>query len=106
MKDGKHTYIVRPKEEAIEHADNSRKNITRINIMPKLSKSTRPGKKYMAKFENKKTVFILARTGYRDRTTIKNADERNKAVKAYRARHKNDKLNDKMSPGALSFYVL
>jgi len=72
--------------------------------MPKLSKSTRPGKKYQAKFENK-TVHFGA-TGYRDRTTIKNADERNKAVKAYRARHKNDKLNDRTSPGALSYYVL
>ena len=72
--------------------------------MPKLSKSTRPGKKYQAKFENK-TVHFGA-SGYRDRTKIKNKEERDKAVKAYKSRHKNDNLNDKMSPGALSYYVL
>lgn len=72
--------------------------------MPVLKKSTRPGKKYQATFD-KKTVHFGAK-GYRDRTTIKNADERNKAVKAYKARHKNDNLNNKMSPGALSYYVL
>ena len=58
----------------------------------------------MVKFENK-TVHFGA-SGYRDRTTIKNKEERNKAVKSYKARHKNDNLNDKMSPGSLSYYIL
>ena len=67
-------------------------------------KSSRPGKKYMVKFENK-TVHFGA-SGFRDRTKIKNKEERDKAVKSYKSRHKNDNLNDRTSPGALSYYVL
>jgi len=71
-----------------------------------VTKSDRDGKKYKAVFSEPdgrklKTTHFGA-TGYKD-YTIGATDEQKKA---YRARHSGDNLKDKMSPGALSYYIL
>ena len=74
-----------------------------------LKKSSNPKKKYMMIFEEdgkrSKTVHFGA-SGYSDRTKIKDVEERKKRYTAYQARHKNDKINDMKSAGALSWFVL
>jgi len=52
-----------------------------------------------------KTVHFGA-SGYVDRTKIKDVEERKKRYTAYKSRHKNDRINDMKSAGALSWFVL
>ena len=71
----------------------------------KLTPSTAQGKKWKAQFikDGKvvKTVNFGA-TGYKDYT--QHGDVKRRAE--YRARHKNDRIDDPMTPGALSWYIL
>lgn len=70
-----------------------------------IQKSNLATKKFKAIFDGKKTVHFGA-TGYRDRTLIHDKQEALKARANYRKRHVHDRLNDYMSPGALSWYIL
>jgi hypothetical protein len=67
-------------------------------------------KKWTANFFDPKTLrskkVHFGGRGYRDYTTIGERDEALKARAAYRSRHKNDKINDPYSPGALSWWIL
>ena len=68
----------------------------------KVAKSTRPGKKYQAKFEDGPTVHFGA-AGMSDYTKNKDPERR----KAYLARHKaNENWKDKESAGFWSRYLL
>jgi len=71
-----------------------------ISVKPS-SKST---KKYDAKFliDGKDKVTSFGAQGFEDYTIHKDIRRRDN----YRARHKNDNLNDATSPGALSWYIL
>lgn len=62
-------------------------------------------KKYDAVFETlggRIRIVPFGAKGYTDFTISKDVEKQ----KAYHARHKNDKLDDPMSPGALSWYIL
>lgn len=67
-------------------------------------------KKWTANFFDKETMrrktVNFGGRGFRDYTTISEADEAKKARAAYRSRHRNDKINDPLSPGALSWWLL
>ena len=79
----------------------------------KITKATAKGKKYKAEFLRRaepiglrhaatlKTVNFGAE-GYQDYTQHHDVKRRD----AYRARHKNDHIDDFMTPGALSWYIL
>lgn len=83
-------------------------------IMPlKLRKSSREGKKWQIKDENR--IVHFGQANARDFTLINkrsskhyipSREEREKVKKAYRARHAKDNLNNPFSPGALSYYLL
>lgn len=69
-----------------------------------VKKSTRPDKKLAAKFtkgERMRTVHFGAK-GMSDYTLHHDKQRRER----YRERHKNDRLEDPLSPGALSWYLL
>ena len=71
----------------------------------KIVKSKKPGKKYDAVFKlanSREKIVSFGASGYSDYTIHKDIDR----MKRYQARHKNDKLTDPLSPGALSWYVL
>lgn len=71
----------------------------------RLVKSRKPSKKWTAIFRltdgSRREVHFGARA-YEDYTQHRDADRRAR----YRARHRRDKLNDPMSPGALSYFIL
>ena len=71
-----------------------------------LRKSTRKDKKYMMKMESYGHTHHFGQANARDRTTIKNPAEREKAWKSYQARHHKDPIGDVHSPAALSWYIL
>lgn len=71
-----------------------------------LKKATDQKHKYVAVFENKKTKrtksISFGGYGYEDYTIHK--DENRKRL--YKLRHQNDRLNEPMTPGALSMWIL
>tara|TARA_R100001086_G_scaffold249526_1_gene189583 strand:+ start:824 stop:1123 length:300 start_codon:yes stop_codon:yes gene_type:complete len=71
-----------------------------------ITNSSKPNKKLMAKFKNKKTgresVTHFGARGMDDYTKTKDKAQRER----YRNRHKGDNLTNARSPGALSWYVL
>lgn len=71
-----------------------------------ITNSSKPNKKLMAKFKNKKTgresVTHFGARGMDDYTKTKDKAQRDR----YRNRHKGDNLTNARSPGALSWYVL
>jgi hypothetical protein len=71
-----------------------------IDIIPSKNKN----KKYTAIFEidDKIKKVNFGASGYQDYTLTKNKDKR----RLYRARHKHDNINNPLTPGALSFYIL
>ena len=72
-----------------------------IDIIPSKNKN----KKYTAIFEiddDKIKKISFGASGYQDYTLTKNKDKR----RLYRARHKHDNINNPLTPGALSFYIL
>ena len=72
----------------------------------KFTKLNNNAKKYKAEFfdrNNKKIKTTrFGASGYLDRTIGATQDQRDR----YRKRHRNDKINDKFSSGALSYHVL
>jgi hypothetical protein len=85
-----------------------------------IARSPISSKKWRATFVDKKTGEVLkstdfGATGYRDYTLMSDKktqhyepslQERLKVRSLYQARHKNDKLDDPSSAGALSYFVL
>lgn len=71
-----------------------------------LKKATDQKHKYVAVFENKKTKrtksIPFGGYGYEDYTIHK--DENRKRL--YKLRHQNDRINEPMTPGALSMWIL
>jgi len=69
-------------------------------------KAKNKNKKYTAIFEIddkiKKISFGANPNIYQDYTTHKNKDKR----RLYRARHKKDRIDNPLTPGALSWYIL
>ena len=84
-------------------------NIKFLGISP----STRKGKRYMASFQigtNKNTElkepvikYVHFASSNHDNYTMHKDEERKKR---YKTRHKNDNLENPMSPGALSMFIL
>lgn len=74
----------------------------------KISKSSRTDKKLMAYFNHNNRIKIVhfGAAGYMDYTLFKDRQLAEKRKKLYIQRHRNDHLNDPMSPGALSMYIL
>lgn len=76
----------------------------------KIVKSTRADKKWDAVFENPETKrtrkVSFGAVGYEDYTMTRGGVEAREMRERYRERHKGDNLEDAMSPGALSWYVL
>ena len=73
-----------------------------------ISKSILKNKKFTAFFtENGKTKRIhFGAAGYRDYTLISNRQEAEKAKASYQKRHSKDRINEYMTPGSLSYYIL
>lgn len=78
-----------------------------------LSKSSKKGKKYMLKVDNKTIHFGAA--GMRDYTLMSKKGsqfyepdkaKRDKVKNNYRTRHRKDPINTKFTPGSLSYYLL
>ena len=72
-----------------------------------VTKSTKPKKKYDAKFINKKTkktkIVSFGASGMDDYTKTKDKEQKER----YRTRHKKDlETNDPLRPGHLSFFLL
>lgn len=67
-------------------------------------------KKWRANFSDPETgktrTVNFGGKGYRDYTTIESDAEAEEARRAYRSRHRGDNLNDPLSPGALSWWIL
>lgn len=70
-----------------------------------ITKSKKPTKKYDAYFVTNKNKLKIVSFGQRnaDDFTITNDEAQRQR---YMNRHKNDNLDDAMSPGALSWYIL
>ena len=72
----------------------------------KITKSTKPNKKMMAVFENKKTgrtkTTHFGASGMDDYTITKDKEQRAR----YRQRHKKDLKGDPTRAGYLSYYIL
>jgi len=73
-----------------------------------ISKSILKNKKYTAFFtENGKTKRVhFGAAGYRDYTLISNLEEAKKAKSSYTKRHAKDHINNYITPGSLSWYIL
>jgi hypothetical protein len=75
----------------------------------KLEKATDKKHKYIAFFENKKTKRVkrvpFGGYDYFDYTTYDKMI-REERKKLYRIRHKNDNIDNPITPGALSWYIL
>jgi hypothetical protein len=75
----------------------------------KLQKATDQKHKYEAIFLNKETnrqkTIKFGGYGYDDYTTF-DKSIREERKERYKKRHQNDNLNDPLSPGALSMYIL
>ena len=75
-------------------------------VLISIKKSPNSQKKWRACFINMKTGGYkhtdFGATGYKDFTTGTSIQQRTN----YRNRHRNDRLNDPISPGALSWYIL
>lgn len=71
-----------------------------------VSKSSKSGKKLMAKFKDKNTgresTTHFGASNYDDYTIKKDKAQRTR----YRQRHKNDNLSNPRSPGSLSWHIL
>lgn len=69
-----------------------------------IKKSIKPTKKYTATFKvgDKVKMVHFGAEGYTDYTLGASDETRD----AYRARHRNDRINEPMTPGALSYYIL
>lgn len=71
-----------------------------------ITKSSKPNKKLMAKFKDKKTgresTTHFGAAGMDDYTIKKDKAQRER----YRNRHRGDNLTNPRSPGALSWYIL
>lgn len=69
-----------------------------------IKKSIKPTKKYTANFKvgDKVKMVHFGAEGYTDYTLGASDETRD----AYRARHRNDRINEPMTPGALSYYIL
>jgi hypothetical protein len=69
-----------------------------------VKKSIKPTKKYTATFnvDGKEKMVHFGAEGYTDYTLGASDETR----QAYRARHRNDRINEPMTPGALSYYLL
>ena len=67
-------------------------------------KAKNKNKKYTAIFEidDKIKKISFGASGYQDYTLTKNKEKR----KLYRARHKKDRIDNPLTPGALSWYIL
>ena len=73
----------------------------------KITKATAKGKKYRAEFlragdHRPMATVNFGAENYQDYTQHHDTKRR----EAYRARHKNDRIDDPMTPGALSWYIL
>jgi hypothetical protein len=70
--------------------------------------STKKGKKFDAYFtytldgKKREKVVSFGAAGYMDYTTHKDPQRKD----SYRSRHQKDNINDPLSPGALSWYIL
>ena len=80
-----------------------------------LFQSDKPTKKWAMFFKASRKVIHFGQKPYRDFTLmndkqsvhyIKSPKERNDVKTAYRARHKNDSIDDPESAGALSWHIL
>ena len=76
----------------------------KLKIEPSLLKN----KKFTAFFtENEKTKRVhFGAAGYRDYTLILDSKEAEKAKLNYQKRHAKDRINEFMTPGSLSWYIL
>lgn len=70
-----------------------------------IKKSTLKTKKYTAYFDNGRKIHFGAK-GYRDFTRIPDKQEALRVRKAYRSRHKHDKIHTAYSAGSLSWWIL
>lgn len=80
-----------------------------------LSKSPNKQKKWRLEMPSYSHMHDFGSASYRDYTLmhdteskfyIPDRDEREKVKKAYRARHRNDNIDNVHSPGAMSWYIL
>lgn len=69
-----------------------------------IKKSIKPTKKYTAEFtvDGKQKMVHFGAEGYTDYTLGATDAQRD----AYRARHRNDRIDEPMTAGALSYYLL
>lgn len=74
-----------------------------------LKKATDQKHKYVAVFENKKTKrtksISFGGYGYNDYTSF-DKSIRDEKKRLYKLRHQNDRINEPMTPGALSMWIL
>ena len=67
-----------------------------------LRKSDKKEKKYMMEMPDDDMIHYFGATGYEDYTTHKDEDR----AKLYRKRHRKDRINNKHTAGALSWFIL